>query len=99
MESVSPWMTSTSSGGIPSSWATIWANVVSWPCPWVWTLIASCALPVGEMRRVAPSFMPSPAMSMCLRGPAPTASVKNERPMPMSSPRSRRAARSAHSSS
>src|SRR5258708_7454551 len=29
--SVSPWRTSTSSGGIPSSSATICANVVSWP--------------------------------------------------------------------
>ena len=26
-------------------------------------------------------------MSMCLRGPAPTASVKNATPMPISSPR------------
>ena len=33
MLSVSPWMTSMSSGGMPSSWATICANVVSWPCP------------------------------------------------------------------
>ena len=29
--------TSMSSGGMPSSSATIWANVVSWPWPWVCT--------------------------------------------------------------
>ena len=40
--------------------ATICANVVSWPWPWVCTLIASCAVPVGDMRSAAPSFMPRP---------------------------------------
>ena len=33
---------------MPSSSATICANVVSCPWPWVCTLIASCALPVGR---------------------------------------------------
>ena len=36
---------------------------------------------------------------MCLRGPAPTASVKNDTPMPISSPRSRFAACSRRNSS
>ena len=49
----------------------------------------AAALPVGWTRSSAPSFIPRPRMSMCLRGPAPTASVKNETPMPISSPRSR----------
>ena len=76
--SVSPWITSTSSGGMPSSWVTIWANVVSWPWPWVCTDSRIWALPVGWMRSSQPSAMPSPRMSMCLRGPAPTPSVKND---------------------
>ena len=38
-------------------------------------------------------------MSMCLRGPAPTASVKKLMPIPISSPRSRRSACSFRSSS
>ena len=46
-----------------------------------------------------PSAMPRPRMSMCLRGPAPTPSVKNERPMPISSlapwPRTRPGSRPA----
>ena len=74
---------------MPSSWATICANVVSCPWPCDWQLTPSTALPVGWTRRSAPSAMPSPTMSMCLRGPAPTVSVKNEMPMPISSPRAR----------
>jgi hypothetical protein len=88
-----------SSGGMPSSWATIWANVVSWPWPCDCTLMRSTALPVGRMLSCASSFIPSPAMSMCLRGPAPTPSVKNDRPMPIISPRSRFSACSRRSSS
>ena len=88
-----------SSGGIPSSSATIWANVVSWPWPWVWALIDTTALPDGCTRRSAPSFIDIPRMSMCLRGPAPTPSVKNEMPIPISSPRSRFSACSRRSSS
>ena len=38
-------------------------------------------------------------MSMSLRGPAPTASVKNDIPMPISSPRSRLSFCSARSAS
>ena len=74
---------------MPSSSATIWANVVSWPWPWVCALMLTTALPDGCTRRSAPSFIARPRMSMCLRGPAPTPSVKNETPMPISSPRAR----------
>ena len=88
-----------SSGGMPSSSATICANVVSWPWPWVCTDSRTTALPVGCTRTSAPSAMPSPTMSMCLRGPAPTVSVKNETPMPISSPRARFSACSRRSSS
>ncbi len=81
--SVSPCTTSTSSGETPSSSATIWANVVSCPWPWVCTEIRSTAVPVGWMRNSTPSAMPNPRMSMCLRGPAPTASVKKLMPIPI----------------
>ena len=57
------------------------------------------ALPVGCTRSSQPSAMPRPRMSMSLRGPAPTASVKNATPMPISSPRSRFSACSRRSSS
>ena len=40
-----------------------------------------------------------PRMSMCLRGPAPTPSVKNDTPMPISSPRARFSACSRRRSS
>ena len=53
--SVSPSCTSTSSGGIPSSSATIWANVVSWPWPCDLTPSLRIALPVGWMRSSAES--------------------------------------------
>ena len=52
-----------SSGWIPSSSATIWANVVSWPWPWVFELIFRIALPVGWIRSSAPSFIFRPRMS------------------------------------
>src|SRR6516225_3242057 len=44
--SVSPSSTTTSSAGMPSSWLTIWAQVVSWPCPWVRAPVRTMALPV-----------------------------------------------------
>ena len=53
----------------------------------------------GWMRSSQPSAIPRPRMSMSLRGPAPTASVKKATPMPMSSPRSRFSACSRRSSS
>ena len=61
--SVSPCITLMSSGWMPSSPATIWANVVSWPCPCVWQLILRIALPVGWIRSSAPSFIFTPMMS------------------------------------
>ena len=84
---------------MPGTSETIWANVVSWPWPWVWTESRTTALPVGCTRTSAPSAMPRPRMSMCLRGPAPTVSVKKLSPMPISSPRSRFSACSRRSSS
>ncbi len=96
---MSPCMTVTSSGGMPSSPATIWAKVVSWPWPWVWTPIFRIALPVGWMRSSAESNMRSPAMSYSAPGPAPTTSVKLAMPMPISSPLAHRSSCSARSSS
>ncbi len=61
--SVSPCITLIFSGWIPISSATIWANVVSCPCPWVLELIFRIALPVGWMRSSAPSFILMPMMS------------------------------------
>ncbi len=97
--SVSPLTTWMSAGGIPISSATICANVVSWPCPWLMQETRSTALPVGCTRSSLPSAMPSPRMSMSLRGPAPTASVKNATPIPISSPRARFSACSRRRSS
>ena len=67
--SVSPSCTSTSSGGMPSSSATIWANVVSWPWPCDLTPSLRIALPVGWTRSSAESNMRSPTMSYVLAGP------------------------------
>ena len=97
--SVSPFTTWMSAGGMPISSATICANVVSWPCPWLMQDSRTTALPVGCTRSSHASAMPRPRMSMSLRGPAPTASVKNATPMPISSPRSRFSACSRRSSS
>ncbi len=72
-----------SSGWMPISSATICANVVSWPWPWVVTDSRTTALPLGWIRTSQPSAMARPAMSIVSRGPAPTASVKNETPIPI----------------
>ena len=79
--------------------ATIWANVVSWPWPWVFTPSFRMALPVGWTRSSAESIIFSPAMSYCLDGPAPTASVKCATPIPMRRPSSRAAACSSRKAS
>ena len=71
---------------MPSSSATIWANVVSWPWPCVFTPSLRIALPVGCTRSSAESIIFSPRMSYFFDGPAPTASVKCAMPMPMSRP-------------
>ncbi len=84
--SVSPSITVTSPTGMPSSSATIWANVVSWPCPWVRTPSLRIALPVGWMRSSAESNILSPAMSYSRLLPAPTTSVKLAMPTPMRRP-------------
>ena len=70
-------MTSTSSGGMPSSWATIWANVVSCPWPWVCTESRSCGLARRVDAQLAAVGHAQPEDVHVLRGPAPTPSVKN----------------------
>jgi len=61
--SVSPSTTLMSVAGMPSSCATIWANVVSWPWPWDFTPSLRMALPVGCTRSSAESNIFKPAMS------------------------------------
>ena len=97
--SVSPYSILMSPTGNPSSSAMIWANVVSWPWPCVWTPIRARTLPVGWTRISHESNIFSPRMSKSCDGPAPTISVKLLMPMPMSSPRSRFSACSLRSSS
>ena len=97
--SVSPSSTLTLDIGMPSSSATICANVVSWPWPWLWTPRRRIADPVGCTRSSAESNILMPMMSNSCDGPAPTISVKELMPMPMSSPRARFSACSLRSSS
>ena len=78
--SVSPSCTSTSSYGMPSSSATIWANVVSWPCPCDLTPSLRIALPVGCTRSSAESNISQAGDVVLLAGPAPTTSVKRRDP-------------------
>ena len=61
--SVSPWMTSTSSNGMPSLSATSWLKVVSWPWPWLCVPVSTCTLPVWLKRTLALSHKPTPAPS------------------------------------
>ena len=76
----------------------IWANVVSWPWPCDFTPSLRIALPVGWTRSSAESNMRSPAIWYSLPGPAPTTSVKQASPIPISRPSSRAAACSFSSS-
>ncbi len=85
--SVSPSSTTTSSAGMPSSWATIWAQVVSWPWPWVLAPVRRMALPVMCTRSSAESNILMPRMSYSRLLPAPSGSVIVEMPMPSSRPR------------
>ena len=98
MLSVSPSCTSTSSGWSPSSSATIWANVVSWPWPCDLTLSLRTALPVGWIRSSAPSFIRRPAIWYSEPLPAPTTSVNEAMPMPISLPSLRASSCSLRSS-
>ncbi len=84
--SVSPSSTVTSSAGMPSSWATIWAHVVSWPWPWLFAPVRSSALPVMCTRSSAESNILMPRMSYSRLLPAPSGSVIVEMPMPSSLP-------------
>ena len=67
--SVSPRTTLTASYGTPSSSATIWAIVVSVPCPCEVTPASTVTAPEGSMRTVAPSWPVRNGM----RGPADAA--------------------------
>src|SRR5499426_3420180 len=73
------------SAGRPSSVAMICAYVVSWPWPCDLVPRRQIPVPVGWMRISAESNMAMPRMSQARDGPAPTISVKNATPMPMSS--------------
>ena len=65
--SVSPSTTLMSVTGMPSSSATICANVVSWPWPCDFTPSLRIALPVGWTRSSAESIIFRPRMSYVLR--------------------------------
>src|SRR3972149_4823697 len=78
-----------SATGKPSSSAMIWAKGVSCPWPWVWTPMRAMTLPVGWTRISHESNILMPRMSKVCEGPAPTISVNEEMPMPISSPRAR----------
>ena len=67
--SVSPRITVTDSNGTPSSEATIWAIVVSSPCPCEVTPASTVTAPDGSIRTVAPSWPVRKGM----RGPAEAA--------------------------
>ena len=45
----------TASAGMPSSWLTIWAHVVSWPWPWPRAPVRTMALPVMSPPRMRTS--------------------------------------------
>ena len=61
---VSPWTTITSSRGTPNSSLTIWAKVVSWPCPWGETPVSTVTLPEGSKRTVLLSQpIPPPSLA------------------------------------
>ena len=85
--SVSPSSTTTSSAGMPSSWATIWAQVVSWPWPWPRAPVRTMALPVMCTLSSAESNILMPRMSYSRLFPAPSGSVMVEIPSPSSRPR------------
>src|SRR3984893_13990162 len=85
--SVSPSSTTMSSAGMPSSWATICAQVVSCPWPWLFAPVRRMALPVMCTLRSAESNILMPRMSYSRLLPAPSGSVMVEMPRPSSLPR------------
>ena len=84
--SVSPSSTTMSSAGMPSSWATICAQVVSWPWPWPRAPVRTMALPVMCTLSSAESNILMPRMSYSRLLPAPSGSVIVEMPRPSSRP-------------
>src|SRR5215470_9258098 len=75
--SVSPCTIDTFSIGVPSRSATSWANVVSWPWPWLCDPVSTSTEPVGLTRTSADSHRPTPAPSepTALDGAMPQASI------------------------
>ena len=71
---------------MPSSWATIWAHVVSWPWPCDFAPVRRMALPVMCTRSSAESNILMPRMSYSRLLPAPSGSVMVEMPMPSRRP-------------
>ncbi len=90
--SVSPSSTTTSSAGMPSSCATIWAQVVSCPWPWLLAPVRRSAFPVMWTLRSAESNILMPRMSYSRLFPAPSGSVMVEMPSPSRRPRDRASA-------
>ncbi len=63
--------------GMPSWSDTSWANVVSWPCPWLCVPVNTLTLPVGWTRTLATSYSPAraPSCPTSLDGAMPQAST------------------------
>ena len=86
--SVSPCEISIFSIGTPSLSAAIWANVVSWPCPWLWDPVNTVTLPVGLNLTSADSHNPIPHPNIITTGDGaiPHASKYEHNPIPLSLP-------------
>ena len=61
--SVSPCTIEICSMGMPERCETSWANVVSWPCPWLCEPVSTSTVPTGLTRTSADSHKPTPAPS------------------------------------
>ena len=61
---VSPWRTAILLKSAPSSSATIWAKVVSCPCPCGEMPVITVTVPLGSTRTLLDSYGPKPHISM-----------------------------------
>ena len=63
--------------GTPKRSATIWAKVVSWPCPWLCEPVRISIVPTGFTRTSADSQRPTPAprLPTAAEGAIPQASM------------------------
>ena len=75
--SVSPCTIDTLSIGTPKRWLTSWANVVSWPWPWLCEPVSTSIVPTALTRTSADSHRPTPAPSepTAADGAMPQASI------------------------